>query len=105
MTTWIEWALVPENKSSAVASILEYYNWMERLLVRSIKRNERWVATSEYDKIKKVLIKGIKANTEQLAAIRRERDELVAYAKREGIPLPPRSQSPRERHQFSEGLR
>ena len=35
---------------------------------------------------------GEKPAAEQLAAIRRERDELVAYAKREGIPLPPRSQ-------------
>lgn len=104
MTTWIEWALMPENRAQAVASYLEYQSWMERFLVRLIKSHEKDLATLESDEIKKVLVKGIRVSTEQLAAIRRDRDELIAFAKREGIPLPPRSQLPRERHRFSEGL-
>ena len=105
MTTWIEWALRPENKPLAVASYLEYQNWMEHFLASYIKRNKELIATMEPGAIRDVLIRGKSESLNQLAKLRRERDELLAYARREGISLPGELQLAREKARFRKGAR
>ncbi len=107
LTSFIEWALRPENKQELVVSFLRSLTWSERTLERTIKKADR-IISSESALLGEAntarLVRMNESAQKRLLQIRRQRDELIEYARRECVPLPPRAQLLRERRRSVKGL-